>query len=195
MAQTLDQRSDHPAGRGRGQLAQVVPLVDGAKVAPQRSSSQVRLDQEALVGLACLYGSSCVTPWTEREGSELTERAYELLELSEDFEVWVIHWPIDGLLQLHDHGDSSGALWVVSGSLEEGTVPTGRRYERQRIEAGRGISFRPEHIHDVVNTGSEIATSVHVYSPPMEKMTFFTLGPAGLVPERTEYRADPAWAP
>jgi hypothetical protein len=29
----------------------------------------------------------------------------------------------------------------------------------------------------------------------MEKMTFFTLGVAGLTPDRTEYRADPAWAP
>jgi hypothetical protein len=50
-------------------------------------------------------------------------------------------------------------------------------------------------VHDVVNPGSDVATSVHVYSPPMEKMTFFTLGAEGLVPDRTDYRADPTWAP
>jgi mannose-6-phosphate isomerase-like protein (cupin superfamily) len=181
----LNQRGDHPAGRGLGQLALV----------PARTQPLVGLDAEALAGLASLYGSSCVTPWADRGEPELTERAYELLELSEDFEVWVIHWPIEGRLQLHDHGGSSGALWVVAGSLEEGTASGPGTYERRRIEAGRGISFGPEHIHDVANTGTEVATSVHVYSPPMEKMTFFASNQSGLAPERTEYRADPAWAP
>lgn len=189
------QRSAHPAGSGLRQLAPVTDLVWAPGLAPERSSSSVSLDVEALAGLATLYGSSCVTPWSERGEPALTERVYELLELSEDFEVWVIHWPPDGLLQLHDHGGSSGALWVVSGALGEGTVSSGRTYERRRIGAGQGTNFGPEHVHDVVNTGPEVATSVHVYSPPMEKMTFFTLGVAGLTPDRTEYRADPAWAP
>jgi predicted metal-dependent enzyme (double-stranded beta helix superfamily) len=83
----------------------------------------------------------------------------------------------------------------VSGALEEGTVSGPSTYERRPIAAGQGTSFGPEHIHDVANTGSAVATSVHVYSPPMEKMTFFSLSEAGLTPDRTEYRADPAWAP
>jgi len=135
-----------------------------------------------------------VTPWWSTDELELTERAYELLEISEDFEVWVIHWPTDGVLQLHDHGGSNGALWVVSGVLEEGSISTGHTYERRRIEAGHGTSFGPGHLHDVVNAGTETATSVHVYSPPMEKMTFFTLGTGGLTLDRTEYPADPTWA-
>src|ERR1700728_3197082 len=192
MAQTLHrQRSAHPAGRSRVQLAEVLPLVGGPKVVGE-PSSRVGLDPESLAGLASLYGSSCVTPWSERDEPELTVRAYELLELSEDFEVWVIHWPTGGLLQLHDHGGSSGALWVVSGSLEEGTFSRTETYERRWVDAGQGISFGPEHVHDVVNHGTAVATSVHVYSPPMEKMTFFTPGSSGLVPDRTEYRAAPA---
>jgi predicted metal-dependent enzyme (double-stranded beta helix superfamily) len=83
----------------------------------------------------------------------------------------------------------------VSGALEEGIVSDRQTYKQRRIEAGRGTNFGPEYIHDVVNIGPEVATSVHVYSPPMEKMTFFTLSEAGLTPDRTEYRADPAWAP
>lgn len=193
MAPTLHrQHGSHPAGSGLRQPARVTCLdpvpTDG------QTSSGVRLDVEAIAGLARLYGSSCVTPWSSTDELELTERAYELLEISEDFEVWVIHWPTDGVLQLHDHGGSAGALWVVSGALEEGSISTGHTYERQRIEAGHGISFGSGHLHDVVNVGTEIATSVHVYSPPMEKMTFFTLGTGGLTLDRTEYPADPAWA-
>jgi mannose-6-phosphate isomerase-like protein (cupin superfamily) len=196
MAPTLHrQRSTHPAGSGLGRLAPVTPLHSAPSVAHENRSSAVRLDADALERLATLYGSSCVTPWSERDEGRLSERVYELLESSEDFEVWVIHWPTDGLLRLHDHGGSSGALWVVSGALEEGIVSDGRTYERRRIEAGRGTSFGPQYVHDVANIGAEVATSVHVYSPPMEKMTFFALGAAGLTPDRTEYRADPAWAP
>ena len=196
MALTLPgQRSAHPAGSGRNQLATVMALHGGPPLVAEPSVAPVRLDLEALFRLANLYGTSCVTPWSEGGDPGLTERVYELLELSEDFEVWVIHWPTDGLLALHDHGGSSGALWVVSGTLEEGALSKGRTYEQRRIGAGQGTAFGAEHIHDVVNTGTEVATSVHVYSPPMEKMTFFTLGATGLSVDRTDYRADPAWAP
>jgi hypothetical protein len=196
MATTLHRgRSTHPAGSALGQLAPVVPLHPVPSEAHENRSSAVRLDADALGGLASLYGSSCVTPWSERDEAGLSERVYELLELSCDFEVWVIHWPTDGRLRLHDHGGSSGALWVVSGALEEGIASHGRTYTQRRIEAGRGNSFGPEYVHDVANIGPEVATSVHVYSPPMEKMTFFALSEAGLTPDRTEYRADPAWAP
>jgi hypothetical protein len=196
MATTLHRgRITHPAGSALGQLAPVVPLHPVPSGVKESRSPAVRLDADILGGLARLYGSSCVTPWSERDEAGLGERVYELLELSCDFEVWVIHWPTDGELLLHDHGGSSGALWVVSGALEEGIVSDRQTYKQRRIEAGRGTNFGPEYIHDVVNIGPEVATSVHVYSPPMEKMTFFTLSEAGLTPDRTEYRADPAWAP
>jgi mannose-6-phosphate isomerase-like protein (cupin superfamily) len=189
------QRSAHPAGSGWGQLAPVLPLRRRPPLVPEQSIAPIRLGGDALFRLANLYGTSCVTAWTDRGTPELTERIYELLELSDDFEVWVIHWPTDGVLALHDHGGSSGALWVVSGALEEGSLSKARTYERRSIAAGQGTSFGAEHVHDVVNTGTEVATSVHVYSPPMEKMTFFRLGAAGLSADRTDYRADPAWAP
>src|ERR1700722_1876527 len=47
-----------------------------------------------------------------------TQRTYELLELTDNLEIWAIHWPKDVRLELHDHGGSSGALWVIDGSLQ-----------------------------------------------------------------------------
>src|ERR1700722_4374903 len=63
--------------------------------------------------------------------SDLTERQYELLELTDDLEIWAIHWPQGRGLELHDHGGSAGALWVVQGSLEEHYVEQ-RRATAQR---------------------------------------------------------------
>ena len=187
------QTSQHPAESGLRAQATVLPFARPESL--EASPGAIRLDEDSLSSLARLFGSSCVTPWSERGDGALDARAYELLELFDHFEIWVIHWPSDGLLQLHDHGGSSGALYVVSGSLDEGAVSGANTYERRSIGAGQGTSFGPRHVHDVVNPGPDVATSVHVYSPPMEKMTFFTLGAEGLVPDRTDYRADPTWAP
>jgi hypothetical protein len=127
--------------------------------------------------------------------ADLSERSYELLELNDELEIWAIHWPQDQGLELHDHGGSSGALWVVAGELVEHVVAAGGGLSQRRIAVGGGSAFGPSWIHDVVNTSDVPATSVHVYSPPMPSMTFYRQEASGLKVERAEYRADPAWAP
>jgi predicted metal-dependent enzyme (double-stranded beta helix superfamily) len=126
---------------------------------------------------------------------DLTERRYELLELTDELEIWAIHWPQGQGLELHDHGGSVGALWVVEGSLEEHYVQPDRSLARRSIVSGGGAAFGPRYVHDVVNTQAAPATSVHAYSPPMESMTFYRHGSEGLTVDRAEYRADPSWAP
>ncbi len=125
----------------------------------------------------------------------VSTRSYELLELTDDLEIWAIHWPKDHGLALHDHGGSSGALWVVDGALEEHSVGPDARLVHRTIGAGGGTGFDPTYVHDVVNPSEAPATSLHVYCPPMASMTFYRQEGAGLVVERAEYRADPAWAP
>jgi hypothetical protein len=124
-----------------------------------------------------------------------TERSYALLELSDDLEIWAIHWPHGQGLELHDHGGSSGGLWVVEGSLSEHGIGADGVLERRTLSVGAGSAFGPTHVHDVVNRHAAPATSVHVYSPPMPSMTFYRAHGTRLVTERTEYRDDPAWAP
>jgi hypothetical protein len=126
---------------------------------------------------------------------DLAERQYELLELTDELEIWAIHWPQGQGLELHDHGGSAGALWVVAGSLEEHYLEQRRTLAHRSIGAGAGAAFGPAYIHDVVNLQAEPATSVHAYSPPMASMTFYRQEAQGLVVDRAEYRADPSWAP
>ncbi len=158
-----------------------------------RTARRGPLDPIALLDLAKEQAGT-TGAWTEPSGS-LTERSYELVSLTDDVEVWVIHWPAGGSLQLHDHGGSSGAFWVVGGTLEERYVTDERSLAHRRIGAASGAGFGPRYVHDVRNGGSVPATSVHAYSPPMPGMTFYRTSPDGLVAERTEYRSDPSWAP
>ena len=130
-----------------------------------------------------------------RAAPDLAERSYELLELTDELEIWAIHWPQGKGLELHDHGGSVGALWVVEGTLEEHYVRPERTLGCRNIVAGGGAAFGPLYVHDVVNAQAAPATSVHAYSPPMESMTFYRQDERGLVVDRAEYRADPSWAP
>jgi hypothetical protein len=126
---------------------------------------------------------------------DLTERHYQLLELTDEIEIWAIHWPQGQGLELHDHGGSVGALWVVEGALQEHYVQPDGALARRSIVTGGGAAFGPRYVHDVVNSDAAPATSMHAYSPPMESMTFYRQGGQGLIVDRAEYRADPSWAP
>jgi Cysteine dioxygenase type I len=139
-----------------------------------------------LVALATRY-SALVEPWAQLSDLPLRERRYELLERTTDVEVWLIHWPTDGALVLHDHGGSSGAFSVVWGALDE-TSTTRRRHSlyEQRLVRGEGKAFGPDYVHSVVNSEKTVATSVHAYSPPLTSMNFYKTSPAGLMVDRVE---------
>ncbi len=131
--------------------------------------------------------SGLVQPWGKSSDKPLLQRQYELLDRTTEFELWLIHWPTDGGLVLHDHGGSSGAFYVVWGALDEtSTTRRGRALNRQRLTRSEGKSFGPDHVHSVVNPGNTVATSIHAYSPPLTSMNFYETSPAGLVRSRVE---------
>jgi Cysteine dioxygenase type I len=148
-----------------------------------------RRNTAELLDLAASYRDVPPTP------VGLSERQYQLLELDDDLEIWAIHWPVDGRLELHDHGGANGAFWVHRGTLIESAPGRSGRLTRRRVLENTGVGFHPEYVHDVVNDGPVAATSIHVYSPPMPAMTFYRLGADGLQATRTQWRDDPNWAP
>lgn len=179
---------------GRATGGPIPEATTGRRRPGGESDRRRSLDAIALLDLAKDFGSR-MPSWAGRHAEPLVERSYELLELTDDVEVWVIHWPTGGHLQLHDHGGSAGAFWVVGGSLEERFVTEGQTLRERRIDMASGAGFGPRYVHDVRNGGHRPATSVHAYSPPMPGMTFYRSTPSGLVADRSEYRTDPSWAP
>lgn len=136
--------------------------------------------------------------WRPQVRGGCRERWYVPLIEGEDFEAWLIGWPVGEGIELHDHGSSSGAIAVVEGTLLETYLEAsdwlrpGGRLRHRRLRAGSLASFGPDHIHDVVNGGARQALSIHVYSPRLASMTFYENRPdRGLAPVRTEVaRAD-----
>ena len=121
-------------------------------------------------------------------------RWYKLLDRTADFELWVIQWPHDTGLVLHDHGGSAGAFYVTGGVLEEtSTNLPGLRLHRRLLSPYQGKSFGREYVHSVRNPKTMPATSVHAYSPPLASMAFYEQSSTGLVASRlvTEWEGAP----
>jgi Cysteine dioxygenase type I len=154
---------------------------DGKVAAPSGGNARCTAS-EGLLDLARDVATG-IEPWSGPV--PLAERKYQLWERTADYELWVIYWPVDVGLLLHDHGGSAGAFQVVDGLLEEtSTTLRGRRLQRRLIGPGHGKSFGPEYVHSVVNPDGAPATSVHAYSPPLTSMTFYSRSRTGLIVSR-----------
>jgi quercetin dioxygenase-like cupin family protein len=99
---------------------------------------------------------------------------------TDQYDAWLIGWPPGTGLDLHDHGGSTGAFTVVAGTLHE-TIAVGAALSTHRLRAGETARFGVGHVHAVRNDGDRPATSVHVYSPPLQSMDFYERGAAGVV--------------
>jgi hypothetical protein len=120
--------------------------------------------------------------------------AVDMQSRTPDFDAWLISWPKDGKVELHDHGASTGAVSVISGALVE-AVPwrddNGRlTLIRHELRAGATLGFGADHVHDVTNESDEHALSLHVYSPALTSMTFYELTEDHLVVRDVAWSAD-----
>ncbi len=131
--------------------------------------------------------------WVQEARFRTEGRWYERLRQDENHEVWLIGWLPGHATGFHDHGDSRGAFAVAFGSLAEHHVALGGPESRavaRPVDAGGSRSFGSGYIHDVRNTSSAPALSVHVYSPPLSIMNTYDFSGGQLVHLATEQEAD-----
>jgi hypothetical protein len=110
-----------------------------------------------------------------RPGDRTSERIFR----SETHDIWLIRWGAGARTELHDHGESAGAICVVAGELVENRPnPAGvGRPLRRVLRELDDRPMAPSHIHEIVNESDTVAASVHVYSPPLATMQHFDLTP------------------
>ncbi len=119
--------------------------------------------------------------WIHLVRHDSTQRLYEELLSDEHLTAWLICWMDDHDTGFHDHDDSAGAVAVVSGAvLEERLAINGPPRDRT-VAAGESFSFSPADIHRVRHAGADPAVTLHVYSPPLDRMGAYVVDDDGVL--------------
>jgi rhodanese-related sulfurtransferase len=157
-------------------------LQENESMAAKGESGTVAKTPGELAEIVSQFASS--DGWMEKVRLRTDRRWYERLYFGPDHDIWVISWLPGQSTGYHDHGDSSGALVVATGILEEHRPGEPVRV----IYPGRPLAFGIEYAHDVRNVSLAPAISVHAYSPPLHDMNEYELDGGRLVPRDSAVR-------
>ncbi len=109
-------------------------------------------------------------------------RWWMTLHETDAFDLRVLSWERDQSSDWHDHGGSSGAYVLTSGTLRERfRADDGVSVSERLVAAGEPLTFGPSHVHDVAYAGGSPAVSIHAYSPPLTGLTIYDQSPLGFV--------------
>lgn len=157
--------------------ALTIPAPTLSALLPTAAAAPGRLGAAELAELTRRYAGE-VHEGRHRVVVDPRRRWYNLLRSDDTVDVWLITWATEQFAELHDHGDSLGALTVVGGDLTEDRWAAERAgLRRRRLGAGATVTFGRGYVHEVSNPAPEAAISVHAYSPPLTTMSYYALDP------------------
>ena len=105
--------------------------------------------------------------WSPLVRHDPRDRVFEEIFRDEHLSAWLICWMPGQETGFHDHAGSSGAVTVVSGSvLERRVTPHGDVVGHLRSR-GEVFDFGADLVHCVRHHGTQPATTLHAYSPPL----------------------------
>jgi predicted metal-dependent enzyme (double-stranded beta helix superfamily) len=112
--------------------------------------------------------------WVDRVQTPGSDRWWTRLYVDEAVDVWLLTWLPGQFTDLHDHGPSTAVFTVIRGELEE--MRLGRDADMQITSCAPGSRSVVEAgvVHDVRAVGTDLAVSIHAYSPPLTLMTYYT---------------------
>jgi predicted metal-dependent enzyme (double-stranded beta helix superfamily) len=119
--------------------------------------------------------------WIGYVKHEAEQRVYEELLSDDHVTVWLICWMDDQDTGYHDHDVSAGAVAVVGGSVREERLRIDGAPRDRTYTVGESFHFSPADIHRVRHAGSDPAVTLHVYSPPLDRMGAYAIGADGVL--------------
>jgi Cysteine dioxygenase type I len=149
----------------------------------KRTPAGENLTRPQLAALATALGRE-PRFWSHLVRHDPNQRYFNQLYRDANLDVWLICWLDAQDTGYHDHELSSGAVYVIEGSLCEDYFyrdVDGWVHERTREhKAGTVFDFDGASIHGVRHEGGPPATSIHVYSPALWRMGYYEPGEGGL---------------
>ncbi|MDO7868768.1 cysteine dioxygenase [Nocardioides jiangxiensis] len=100
-----------------------------------------------------------------------TERAFVLVEETDEHQLWLITWPAGASTGWHDHGSAAGAFTVLEGRLVEQNWSGGLKLAQVTSNSIR--VHGAGHVHDVQNRSGEQVVSLHAYGARLDAMNHY----------------------
>ncbi len=121
------------------------------------------------------------------------QRRYELLFEDDRLEVWVNSWMEGHATGFHDHFTSSVGLCIAQGAVREDHLRIGETSLMLKLTAGMSRRGSPMYIHRVQHLEGAPAVTIHAYSPRLDWVGQYRVGPDGTLgreiePGRNELR-------
>ena len=154
------------------------------------------VDQARLADLAVELGGERLL-WRHLVRHDANERVYEELYRDVHLDIWLICWDEEQDTGFHDHDSSCGAVYIADGELaEDRLLLEGGAISQvsHRHPAGGVFDFDAARIHCVRNPGGVPAVSLHLYSPALWRMGFYSFDDAGNLSRQSVTYADEMWA-
>jgi predicted metal-dependent enzyme (double-stranded beta helix superfamily) len=150
---------------------------------------QRTLSQAQLRALAAAVASD-ERQWRQLVRHEPDRRVYEELLLDEPMfaqsvGMWLICWMDDHDTGFHDHDGSSGAVAVAAGALRDERLSLNGKPRSRIYRGGECFDFGPSDIHRMSHAGGGPAISIHVYSPPLQRMGAYVVEADGVLRRTT----------
>ena len=119
--------------------------------------------------------------WIELVSHDASRRTYQELISDEHLTAWLICWMDDHDTGFHDHDLSCGAVAVLGGRVREERLRIDGPPSNQVFRAGESFHFTQSDIHRVRHAGTGPAVTLHVYSPPLQRMGAYVVGEDGVL--------------
>jgi predicted metal-dependent enzyme (double-stranded beta helix superfamily) len=117
--------------------------------------------------------------WRHMVRHDREQRVFERLLDEPEVEAWLICWMPGHDTGFHDHDLSSGAVTVVSGSVQEERLGLGIEVSSRIYGLGDTFDFTSSEIHRVTHAGAEPAVTLHAYSPRLRRMGAYAVARDG----------------
>jgi cysteine dioxygenase type I len=119
--------------------------------------------------------------WIEHVAHDVSQRVYAELLSDAHVTAWLICWMDDQDTGFHDHDVSAGAVAVVGGHVCEERLALAGPPRKRTFVVGETFHFSASDIHRVRHGGSDPAVTLHVYSPPLERMGAYAIDEHGVL--------------
>ena len=100
----------------------------------------------------------------------------QLVDKNDDFDMYIITWYGNRESLIHDHSENGCIYKVLQGTIIEKLYDNSLNFKDEKILSENMIGYIDNNMgyHKILNNTDDISITLHIYSPPNYKTTYFT---------------------